>query len=92
MGRDGCLNNRTDTGDGLLWAQDKERGGDGLLHDHAGTSRTGVGYGRSTHGHTDDDVTDGHYPLPDADKPSKSPSMYRWEITSFWRGGCTTGV
>ena len=81
MGRDGFLNNRTDTGDGLLQVQDKETdgdgllqlqdketGGDGLLHDHAGTSRTGVGYGRSTHGRTDDDVTDGHNPLPDADK------------------------
>ena len=81
MGRDGFLNNRTDTGDGLLLVQDKETGGDGLLqvqdketggdgllHDHAGTSRTGVGYGRSTHGRTDDDVTDGHNPLPDADK------------------------
>jgi len=55
MGRDGFLNNCTDTGDGLLCVQDKETGGDGLLHDHAGTSRTGVGYGRSSHGRTDDD-------------------------------------
>jgi len=88
---DGFLKNCTDTADGLLWVQDKETGGDGLLNDHAGTSRTGVGYERSTHGRTDD-VTDGHYPLPDADNPSKSPCMYRCEITSFWRGGCTTGV
>jgi hypothetical protein len=43
-------------------------GGDGLLHEHAGTSRTRVGYGRSTDGGTDDDVTDGHNPVPDADK------------------------
>jgi len=50
--------NRTDTGDGLLRVQHKEMGRDGLLHDHAGTSRTGVGYGRSIHGRTDDDVTD----------------------------------
>jgi hypothetical protein len=63
--------------------QDKATRGDGLLHDHAGTSRTGVGYGRSTHGRTDDDVTDGHYPLPDTDKLSKSPCIYRCEITSF---------
>jgi len=68
MGRDGFLSNRTDTGDGLLRVQNKETDGDGLLHDHAGTSRTGVGYGCSTHGRTDDDVTDGHNPLPDADK------------------------
>ena len=83
MGRAGFLNTWTDTGDGLLCVQDQEMGGDALLHDHEGTSRTGEGYGCSTHGRTDDDVTDGHNPLPDADKPSKSPCMYRCEITSF---------
>jgi len=80
--RDGCINS-TDTGDGLLRVQGKHTGRDGLLHHHAGTSRRGVGSGRSTHGHTDDDLTDGYYPLPYADKPSKSPCMERCEITSF---------
>jgi hypothetical protein len=81
--RDGFLNNCTDTRDGLLRVQEQDTGRDELLHDHAGTSQTGVGYRRSTHGRTDDDVVDGHNPLPDADKPSKSPSMCRCEITSF---------
>jgi len=70
IGRDSSLNNYTDISDGLLWVQDKQKDGDELLNDHAGTSRTGVGYTHSTHGRTDDDVTDGHNPLPEADKLS----------------------
>ena len=58
-------------------------GGDALLNDHAGTSRTSVGYRCCTHGLTDHDVTDGHNLLPDAEKPAKSPIMYRCEIISF---------
>jgi hypothetical protein len=77
------LANRADTGDGVLRVQYKEMGGHRLPHDHAGTSQTGVGYGYSTHGHSDDNVTDGYYPLPNTDKPSKSPCMDRCEITSF---------
>jgi hypothetical protein len=33
-----------DSGDGFLQAKDYETGGNGLLHDHAGTSRTGEGH------------------------------------------------
>jgi len=38
--------------------------GDGLLHDHAGTSRTGEGHGSSDHDFSDDDSD---HILPDAD-------------------------
>jgi hypothetical protein len=48
-------------------------GGDGLLHDHAGTSRTGVGYGSRNHDRTND-VTDGHNHLPDADSRRSLPA------------------
>jgi len=82
MGRDGSCTNSTGTGDGLLEVQDTEKGGDGHHHIHAGTSRMGVGYGRSTHGHTDDE-SDGHSTLLDMENLSKSPCMSRCEITSF---------
>jgi len=50
-----------DSGDGFLQAQDNETGGDGLLHNHAGTSRTGEGHGSGDHDFTDDDTD---YNLP----------------------------
>jgi len=53
-----------DSGDGFLWAQDYETGGDGHLHDHAGTSQTGEGHGNGDHDCTDDHTD--HF-LPDAD-------------------------
>jgi hypothetical protein len=58
-------------GDGLLQAQDNETGtqdnetgGDGLLHDHAGNSRTGEGHASDVHDCADDDTD---HNLPDAD-------------------------
>jgi hypothetical protein len=67
-----------DNGDGLLQAQenetgtqDNETGGDGLLHDHAGNSRTGEGHGSGDHDCTDDD-TDRN--LPDADNRRSLPA------------------
>jgi len=46
-------------------------GGDGLLHDHAGTSRTGEGHGSGDHDCTDD-VKD--HILPDADNGRSPPA------------------
>jgi len=60
-----------DSGDGFLQAQDYETGGDGLLHDHAGTSRTGEGHGHDHRDCTDDDTD--HY-LPDADNRRSLPA------------------
>jgi len=45
-----------DIGDGFLQAQDYETGGDGLLHDPAGTSPTGGGHRSEDHDCTDDDT------------------------------------
>ena len=36
------------------YVEEIETGGDGLLHDHAGTSRTGKGHGSGDHDCTDD--------------------------------------
>jgi len=60
-----------DSGDGFLQAQDYEMGGDGLLHDHAGTSRTGEGHGNGDHDCTDDDTD---HNLPDADNRQSLPA------------------
>jgi hypothetical protein len=60
-----------DSGDGFLQAQDYEMGGDGLLHDHAGTSRTGEGHGSGDHDCTDDDID---HNLPDADNHRSLPA------------------
>jgi len=48
-----------------------ETGGDGLLHDHAGTSRTGEGHGSGDHDGTDDDID---HNLPDADNRRSLPA------------------
>jgi hypothetical protein len=53
-----------DSGDGFLQAQDDKMGTDGLLYDHAGTSRTGEGHGSGDHDCTNDDTD---HNLPDAD-------------------------
>jgi len=47
-----------------------ETGGDGLLHDHARTSRTGEGHGSGDHDCTDDDTD---HNLPDADNRRSLP-------------------
>jgi len=60
-----------DSGDGFLQAQDYEMGGDGLLHDHAGTSQTGEGHGSGDHDCTDDDTD---HNLPDADNRRSLPA------------------
>jgi hypothetical protein len=65
-------------GDGLLQAhdnetgtQDNETGGDRLLHEHAGNSRTGEGHGSGDHDCTDDDT---NHNLPDADNRRSLPA------------------
>jgi len=60
-----------DSGDVFLQAQDYETGGDGLLHDHAGTSRTGEGHGNGDHDCTDDDAD---HNLPDTDNRQSLPA------------------
>jgi hypothetical protein len=60
-----------DSGDGLLQAQDNQTRGDGLLHDHAGNSRTGEGHGNGDHDCTDDDTD---HNLPDADNRQSLPA------------------
>jgi len=60
---DGLLQNNKSGGDGLLQAQDIETGGDGLLHDHTGTSRTDEGHGCGDHDCTDHDTD---HNLPEA--------------------------
>jgi len=60
-----------DSGDEFLQAQDYETGGDGLLHDHAGPSRTGEGHGNGDHDCTDDDTD---HNLPDADNRRSLPA------------------
>ena len=60
-----------DSGDGLLQTQDNEMGGDGLLHDHAGNSRTGDGHGSGDHDCTNDDI---YHNLPDADNRQSLPA------------------
>jgi hypothetical protein len=51
--------------------KDYKPGGDGLLHDHAGTSRTGERHGSGDHDCTDDDTD---HNLPDADNRRSLPS------------------
>jgi len=46
------------------YVEEIETGGDGLLHDDAGTTRTGEGHGSGDHDCTDDDAD---HNLPDAD-------------------------
>jgi len=50
------------------YVEEIETGGDGLLHDHAGTSRTGEGHGSAdhdcTHDDTDHNLPDNHRSLP----------------------------
>ena len=89
---EGFLDDCEDIRDGLLWLQATDPGEDELLQDHVGTSRTSVGYGRTTYSWTNNDVTDCHEPLPDTDKLSMSPCMHTLEITSCWWGGCATDV
>ena len=60
-----------DSGDGFLQAQDYEMGGDELLHEHAGTSRTGEGHGNGDHDWTDDDTD---HNLPNADNRRSLPA------------------
>jgi len=67
-----------DSGDGLLQAydnetgtQDNETGGDGLLHDHAGNSRTGEGHRSGDHDCADNDTV---HNLPDADNRRTLPA------------------
>jgi len=60
-----------DSEDRFLQAQDNETGGDGLLHDHAGTSQTGEGHGNGDHDCTDDDTD---HNLPDADNRRSLPA------------------
>jgi len=72
-----------DSGDGLLQAQDhetgtqdNETGGDGLLHDHAGNSRTGEGHGSGDHDSTDDD-TDHNFPDADNRRSLRASTVVR---------------
>jgi hypothetical protein len=53
------------------YVEEIETGGDGLLHDHAGTGRTGEGHGSGDHDCTDDDTD---YNLPDADNRRSLPA------------------
>jgi len=52
------------------YVEEIETGGDGLLHDHAGTSRTGEGHGSGDHDCTDDETD---HNLPDADNSRSLP-------------------
>jgi len=60
-----------DSGGGFLQAQDYEMGGDGLLHDHAATSRTGECHGTGDHDCTDNDTD---HNLPDANNHQSLPA------------------
>jgi len=52
------------------YVEEIETGGDGLLHDNAGTSQTGEGHGSGEHNCTDDDPD---HNLPDADNRRTLP-------------------
>jgi len=53
------------------YVEEIETGEDGLLHDHAGTSRTGEGHGSGNHDCTDNDTD---HILPDADHRRSPPA------------------
>jgi len=53
------------------YVEEIETGGDGLLHDHSGTSRTGEGHGSGDHDYTDDDTD---HILTDADNRPSLPA------------------
>jgi len=55
----------------IEYVEEIETGGDGLLHDHTGTSRTGEDHGSGDHDCTDNDT--GHI-LPDADNRRSPPA------------------
>jgi hypothetical protein len=60
------------------YVEEIKTGGDGLLHDNAGTSRTGEGHGSGDHDCTDDDTD---HNLADADNLRSLPAC-TCEITS----------
>ena len=57
--------------EGTEYVEEIETGGDGLLHDHAGTSRTGEGHGSGDHDCTDDDTNRN---VPDTDNCRSLPA------------------
>jgi len=55
----------------MEYVEEFETGGDGLLHDHAGTSRTGEGHKSGNHDCTENDTDP---ILPDADNGQRAPA------------------